>query len=144
VGTPGIYNVTADYGVLGVEVRPIPQDDVAGMIDEVKAYCQDQGLELTISVNEAGIICDPHNVYLQTLIQAVSITSGKPPRLGRKLPGTSARFAPAGQGIVWGQSGIGPHAAAERHYIPSIAPYYNALGQYSDLLIHGSTNTVYG
>ena len=28
--------------------------------------------------------------------------------VGRKLPGTSARFAPGGQGVVWGQTGIGP------------------------------------
>ncbi len=27
VGTPGVYNVTAAEGILGVEIRPIPQDD---------------------------------------------------------------------------------------------------------------------
>ncbi len=27
VGTPGVYNVTAAEGMLGVEIRPIPQDD---------------------------------------------------------------------------------------------------------------------
>ncbi|HJR81478.1 MAG TPA: M20/M25/M40 family metallo-hydrolase, partial [Anaerolineales bacterium] len=31
VGTPGIYNVTASEGILGVEIRPIPEDDVAGL-----------------------------------------------------------------------------------------------------------------
>ncbi len=30
-GTPGIYNITADHGVLGVEVRPIPQDDLQAL-----------------------------------------------------------------------------------------------------------------
>jgi hypothetical protein len=48
-------------------------------------------------------------------------------RLGRKLAGTSARFAPGGQGVVWGQSGLGPPAADGRHYIPSIRPYFEAL-----------------
>ena len=28
VGLPGVYNITADRGVLGVEVRSIPQDDL--------------------------------------------------------------------------------------------------------------------
>ena len=29
VGTPGVYNVTAAEGILGVEIRPIPQDDTS-------------------------------------------------------------------------------------------------------------------
>ncbi len=47
--------------------------------------------------------------------------------IGKKLAGTSARFAPAGNGVVWGQSGLGPHAKDERHYMPSILPFYRAL-----------------
>ena len=35
--------------------------------------------------------------------------------------------AQAGQAVVWGQSGLGPHAKDERHYIPSIKPYYRSL-----------------
>jgi hypothetical protein len=54
--------------------------------------------------------------------------------VGRKLPGTSARFAPGGNGVVWGQSGIGPHARGERHYIPSILPYYHTLEQFGKLI----------
>jgi len=57
----------------------------------------------------------------------VRATSGKEPVIGRKLAATSARFAPRGQGVVWGQSGVGPHAPDERHFIPSIDPYYRAL-----------------
>jgi succinyl-diaminopimelate desuccinylase len=127
VGTPGVYNVTPDYGVLGVEVRPIPQDDIRDLIDELEAYCKSQSLELSITVRENGIACDADNPYLQTLVGSVRQVSGLEPRLGRKLPGTSARFAPGGQGVVWGQSGLGPHARNERHYIPSIDPYYRAL-----------------
>jgi hypothetical protein len=33
--------------------------------------------------------------------------------------------------VVWGQTGIGPHAAGERHYIPSIDPYYRALDAFA-------------
>ncbi|CAG0984211.1 hypothetical protein ANRL2_02689, partial [Anaerolineae bacterium] len=39
VGTPGVYNVTAAEGILGVEIRPIPQDDVEGLRSNVEAYC---------------------------------------------------------------------------------------------------------
>ena len=134
VGTQGVYNVTADRGVLGVEVRPIPQDDLAALNEELLEYCHSQELVLHQPVNEPGIICDPDNPYLQTLTQAVTQVSGEAPRIARKLAGTSARFAPRGQGVVWGQSGIGPHAKEERHYLPSILPYYNALQAFGELL----------
>ena len=127
VGQPGVYNITADYGVLGVEVRPIPQDDLFALTEELQAYCAAHALQLEISVMENGIACDPANPYLQALLAAVERASGEPARVGRKLPGTSARFAPGGQGVVWGQTGIGPHARDERHFIPSILPYYQAL-----------------
>jgi len=83
---------------------------------------------------ENGIVCDTTNPFLLALTEAVRQASGEEPRLGRKLPGTSARFAPRGQGVVWGQSGSGPHAQDERHYIPSIMPYYRALDQYNRIL----------
>jgi len=135
VGAPGIYNITADHGLLGVEVRTIPQDDLEAMLADVRAYCEANALEMQVSVMEGGVACDPENPYLQTLMAAVEQASGAPARLGRKLPGTSARFAPGGQGVVWGQSGIGPHSSQERHYIPSILPYYQALDAFGQLLL---------
>ena len=134
IGTPGVYNITPDSGVLGVEIRPIPQDELHALKQDLQAYCDAQELELRISVMENGIACDPANLYLQTLLEAIQQESGQPPVIGRKLPGTSARFAPGGQGLVWGQSGIGPHSAQERHYIPSIQPYYRALVAYGNRL----------
>ena len=133
-GTPGVYNITADHGRLGVEVRPIPQDDLSSLQANLQEYCDSQGLELSTSVMENGIACDPGNPHLAALIEAVRSVSGEEPQIGRKLPGTSARFAPQGQGVVWGQSGLGPHARDERHYIPSILPYYQALCQYGEVL----------
>ena len=135
VGTPGVYNITADYGILGVEVRPIPQDDVDALFAEVQAYCVKAGLRVENVIKENGIACDPQNPYLLALAQAVEQASGQPAQMGRKLPGTSARFAPRGQGVVWGQSGIGPHSKAERHYIPSILPYYQALEAFGKVLL---------
>lgn len=129
VGTPGVYNITAAEGILGVEIRPIPQDDTKALRKEVEAYCTDNELEVSFSVMEDGVACDPENPALLALIEAVKQASGSEPKLGRKLPGTSARFAPGGQAVVWGQSGIGPHAKDERHYIPSIEPYYRALNE---------------
>ncbi|MBI5950521.1 MAG: M20/M25/M40 family metallo-hydrolase [Chloroflexi bacterium] len=133
VGTVGVYNVTAAEGVLGVEIRPIPQDDTFKMKDEVLAYCEVNGLELRMNVMENGVACDKQNPALLALIQSVKNVSGEEPRIGRKLPGTSARFAPGGQAVVWGQTGIGPHAKDERHYIPSIEPYYKSLNELAKL-----------
>jgi succinyl-diaminopimelate desuccinylase len=127
VGTPGVYNVTAAEGILGVEIRPIPQDDTSALRKEIEKYCTENGLETSFSVMENGVSCDPKNPALLKLIEAVRQVSGSEPNLGRKLPGTSARFAPGGQAVVWGQTGIGPHAKEERHFIPSIEPYYKTL-----------------
>lgn len=135
VGTPGIYNVTASQAILGVEIRPIPQDDVVALTTELQDFCRSQGLELRIGVQENGVACDPKNPYLTALIQAIGDVSGEPARLGRKLPGTSARFAPGSQGLVWGQSGIGPHSQDERHFIPSILPYYQVLNRLGQILM---------
>ena len=40
VGTPGVYNVTAGEGILGVEIRPIPQDDAIGLRSTVYRLAQ--------------------------------------------------------------------------------------------------------
>ena len=127
VGTPGMYNVTPDAGLLGVELRPIPQDDLAEIQAELEKFCRDHEVELKIHVMENGIICSPSNPYLRALVNSVRTLSGAEPKIGNKLPATSARFAPGGQGVVWGQSGLGPHSRDERHFIPSILPYYRAL-----------------
>lgn len=133
VGTTGVYNVTAAEGILGVEIRPIPQDDTSALRKEVEAYCIENNLEAKFSVMENGVACDANNPALKALIASVKNASGADPKLGRKLPGTSARFAPGGQAVVWGQSGLGPHAKDERHYIPSIEPYYQSLNELAKL-----------
>jgi len=134
VGSPGIFNISPDLGIMGVEVRPIPQDRLEVVRAELESYCQTHDLELQLLVMENGVACDPQNPYLHKLVQAVEQASGGVARIGRKLPGTSARFAPGGQGVVWGQTGIGPHARDERHYLPSISPYYQALWSFARLL----------
>jgi succinyl-diaminopimelate desuccinylase len=135
VGTAGVYNITASEGILGVEVRPIPEDDPQALVEGVRSYCEQAGLEFQVHVLEGGIACDLQNPALVNLIEAVRKVSGREPKLGRKMAGTSARFAPSGQGIVWGQSGLGPHAKDERHYIPSILPYYQCLSEWAALMI---------
>lgn len=127
VGETGIFNITASLGVLGIEIRPVPRDSVEPVVERVRAYCSDNGLELGIVAAENGIACSPENIYLKLLLESVRDATGNEPFLGRKLPATSARFAPGGQGVVWGQTGVGPHARDERHYLPSIEPYYRAL-----------------
>ncbi len=127
VGEDGIFNVTASQGILGIEIRPIPQDRISDLVSEIDGYCRRQGLELKVVAAEDGIVCRRENPFLGQLLKSIRETSGRDPVLGKKLPATSARFAPNGEGVVWGQTGIGPHTAEERHFLPSIAPYYQAL-----------------
>ena len=132
VGEQGVYNVTADRGVLGVEIRPIPEDDLAGFRRALDEYAAERQLRIDDLVIHPGIVCDPSGPYLNALLDAVEKASGRPAELCRKLAGTSARFAPQGRGVIWGQSGIGPHTGHERHFIPSILPYYRALDLFAD------------
>jgi acetylornithine deacetylase/succinyl-diaminopimelate desuccinylase-like protein len=127
LGEPGIFNISADRAVLGIEVRPIPDHRVQPMIDEVRTLCHAAGAELRVIAAEDGIACDPDDRDVGALLAAVESVSGAPAVIGRKLAATSARFAPEGRGIVWGQTGIGPHSPDERHFIPSIDPYYRML-----------------
>ncbi|HCC78697.1 MAG: hypothetical protein A2X25_10290 [Chloroflexi bacterium GWB2_49_20] len=127
LGTPGVYNITAAEGRLGVEIRLIPQDDLSALRSAVEAYCAENELTASFSVMENGVACSTENPFLLSLLEAVRQVSGQAPKFGKKLAGTSARFAPGGQAVVWGQSGIGPHAKDERHYLPSIEPYYRVL-----------------
>jgi len=131
VGEPGVYNITAGEGVLGIEVRPIPGDNVEALVAEVEALCGELGLEHAVEVMEAGVSCPADNPHLTHLLAAVEEVSGEPAVIGKKKPGSSARFAPGGNQVVWGQSGIGPHSREERHYIPSIEPYLEVLDAFA-------------
>ena len=135
IGESGLYNVTPGLGVFGYEVRPIPGEDISGLYDAIKKYCEANNLDLSVPVMEAGITCNLDNLLLKILLQAFNRASKQNPILGKKLPGTSARFAPNGQGVVFGQSGIGPHSKLEKHFIPSILPYYQVMSEYGKLLL---------
>jgi succinyl-diaminopimelate desuccinylase len=135
VGLPGVYNITPDYGVLGVEIRAIPSDPLDKFMEEFEAFAVENDLEISDKVDEPGSACMNSNPYLEKLVNAIEIASGNEVVIGNKMAGTSARFAPNGDGVVWGQSGIGPHSSEERHYIPSIDPYYQALDQFGKLTL---------
>ncbi len=135
IGEEGIYNITPDYGILGVEVRPIPDENIEQLYRDIQELCAQNDLELSIKVNEKGIRCDPDNPYLKILLDSYQAIAQGPAHIGRKLPATSARFAPNGQGVVWGQSGLDPHGANEKHYIPSIKSYYDVLEEFSNRLL---------
>ena len=122
VGERGVYNITAANGVLGVEVRPIPGDNLEALLAEVRDLCRELGLEVEVDVMEDGVRCPEDNPHLAHLVAAV---------IGKKKPGSSARFAPGGNQVVWGQTGIGPHARDERHFIPSIEPYLRVLDEFA-------------
>ena len=98
VGTPGVYNVTAAEGILGVEIRPIPQDDTSKLRKEVEKYCAENGLEASFSVMENGVACDPNNPALLKLIEAVKQASGEraEDRAGN-CPAPAPALPPAGR-----------------------------------------------
>jgi len=131
VGETGLYNITAGHGVLGVEVRPIPGDDLEALVKEIETLCRELGLGLAIDVMEAGVTCPPENPHLAQLVSAVESVSGNAAVIGKKKPGSSARFAPGGNQVVWGQTGLGPHSREERHFIPSIEPYLQVLDEFA-------------
>ncbi len=135
VGEPGVYNITASLGVLGIEIRPIPGDDLDGFVKETRDLCRELGLEAVVELMEPGVSCPPTNPHLGQLLQAVEDVSGAPAVVGKKKPGSSARFAPGGNQVVWGQSGIGPHSREERHFIPSIEPYMQVLDAFATKLL---------
>jgi succinyl-diaminopimelate desuccinylase len=137
VGETGVYNITAGSGVLGVEVRPIPGDDLDALVAEVQTLCRELGLEVAVEVMEAGVSCPPHNSHLGQLVAAVEVVSGAPTVIGKKKPGSSARFAPGGNQVVWGQTGVGPHSREERHFIPSIEPYMKVLDEFAKRVREG-------
>lgn len=138
-GEAGIYNITPAEGVLGLEIRPIPEDSLEGLLDALRSFCAERGLDLLPDVMEGGVACPPDNPHLGALLSAAERVQRGKPRVGRKLAGTSARFAPGGHAVVWGQSGIGPHSRHERHFIPSIRPYYDILTTFAASLTPGGT-----
>ncbi len=127
VGDPGVYNITAGTGVLGLEIRPIPGDDLGALIADLEGVAVAQGMELAVEVADDGIACPVNNPYLAQLLSAIEKVSGASAVIGRKKPGTSGRFAPGGNAVIWGQTGTGPHSAEERHFIPSIEPHLRVL-----------------
>jgi succinyl-diaminopimelate desuccinylase len=131
VGEPEVYNITAAEGVLGIEVRPIPEDDLGSFVAEAESLCEELDLEAVVELQEAGVSCPPGNPQLARLLEAVEEVSGSPAEVGKKKPGSSARFAPGGNQVVWGQSGIGPHSREERHFLPSIEPYMRVLDEFA-------------
>lgn len=131
VGEPGVYNITAGTGVLGLEIRPIPSDDLGAMSAEIRELCRELGVDVGFEVLEAGVACPSDNPHLERLVASVEAVSGRPAEIGRKKPGSSARFAPGGNAVVWGQTGIGPHSKEERHFIPSIEPYLAVLDEFA-------------
>ena len=134
LGEPGVYNITAGEGVLGLEVRPIPSDDMGALVANLEAVAVELDLKAVVELADAGIACPSDNAHLAHLLAAVESTSGHPAVVARKKPGTSARFAPGGNAVVWGQTGIGPHSKEERHYIPSIGPYLRVLDAFATRL----------
>lgn len=134
LGEEGLFNISPERAVLGIEIRPIPEHRVEPLIRAMETVCAAHHAALSLMAREDGVACDPDDPYVAALLQAIHAATGDRPAIQRKLAATSARFAPGGRGVVWGQSGVGPHAADERHFIPSIEPYYRSLVAFAETL----------
>ncbi len=75
-GESGIYNITPSEGVLGIEVRPIPEDSAEDLLSTLHAYCGERGLDLEMEVTEGGVACPMGNRHLGHLIDAARRVSG--------------------------------------------------------------------
>lgn len=135
VGEPGLFNITPEQGELGMEIRPIPQDPLDAFLERVRELAAVHEVEMEVLTSASGTWCSEDHPYLQTLLQALEQAWGHRPQLCRKLAASSIRYVPGQQAVIWGQSGLGPHTRQERHYIPSILPYYQGLGTFARLLL---------
>lgn len=82
-GAAGAYNITADHGVLGVEVRSIPQDRLSNLAEQVQSYCTSAGLEFKAQVQEEGNHLRPGEPVPKHLIGAVETAAGEPARVAQ-------------------------------------------------------------
>ena len=108
VGTPGVFNITPDRGALGVEIRPIPQDDISSLRADIVALAAERDLEFVPSAWEPGVACDPENPYLKALLAGIESRRRRGPHgpQGRRHLGP---LRPQGPG-----RGLGP----DRHRPP--------------------------
>lgn len=130
-GQQNNFNITVAKAVAGFEIRPIPETPVENLISAIEKRCAEMNISCKLLNCEPGVRSDPDDTRVARILSAVSYAGGGTPAsfLGSGKPhGTQLRFAPEGTAaVVWGQAGVGPHAANEAHYIPSIKPYYHAL-----------------
>jgi len=130
-GEPENFNTSPEKAVGGFEIRGIPEDNISGAIESMLSKAEELDVKYTFFNNEPGISTSPSHPLVEKLLDAAASVFGGAPadHLGSgKVHGSQARFAPKGCAqVVFGQAGAGPHTANEKHYIPSIIPYYNVL-----------------
>ena len=125
------FNITTTHAEAGFELRPAdPRHNVLAR-EVIARVATEIGVEVTWLLDVPPVFTAPGDPRLQRVLRAAAEATGVPADklLGPgKTAGTQARFAPPGcAALVWGEAGVGPHAAHEAHYIPSIRPYYDAL-----------------
>jgi len=130
-GVEGNFNISARRAVAGFEARPAFAADTRTIRQVIGTRAPELGIEARYRSCEDSVEVDQADARVQRIVAAASAISGVPPAdlLGTgKLAGTQARFAPPGCApVVWGQAGVGPHAAHEAHYLPSVLPWYEML-----------------
>jgi acetylornithine deacetylase/succinyl-diaminopimelate desuccinylase-like protein len=132
------FNTTPIIAECGFEVRPIPETDIRPALKKVMKKARQMRLSMELLNSENGVKTSGSDPRVKKLLAIIADTYGKKPSEitgNGKTHGTQARFCPEGTAqVIFGQSGEGPHTDHERHYIPSIMPYYKVLIKLPGLL----------
>lgn len=132
------FNTTPIIAECGIELRPIPETDIRPALKKVIKKARQMNLSVELLNSENGVKTPASDPRVKKLLALIAQTYKKKNAelIGKGKPhGTQARFCPGGTAqVIFGQSGEGPHTDHERHYIPSIIPYYNVLMKLPGLL----------
>ncbi|MEO0162508.1 MAG: M20/M25/M40 family metallo-hydrolase [candidate division WOR-3 bacterium] len=131
-GEIGNFNTTPTVAWAGLEVRPIPEENIEKIITHITELGKQFDLSIEYINKEPGITTPLKNSFLQSLLQILATFGGGKidDYLGKgKIHATQARFIKSPV-VILGQSGINPHGAHEAHYIPSIMPYYHLMREF--------------
>ena len=112
------FNIAAREASAGIEIRPAFDEHTDAVRRIVRESAPTWGLDVKYVNNESAVSVDPADPRVRRIVEAASAATGVDAEAligAGKLPATQARFAPAGcAAIVWGQSGVGPHAPPTR------------------------------
>jgi succinyl-diaminopimelate desuccinylase len=122
-------NMVPDLCTMAVDVRYLPGQDPAEILDQVKAI---DGIDVTRTFIHPTVTVSPSDPYVRALRDAVARAgSGEVMSVGRDGASDAAAFIRAGvPAVEFGPAGAGHHGPEEWVSLPSLARYRRALGDF--------------